>query len=182
MIKNGFILAGLLLANSAFAVDCGSGEGWLDKSCRRVAQVATEGKTDIYATGYAYHLRGAYSAEKIKSFNERAWGGGLGKSLTDEDGDWHGLYAIAFLDSHKDVEPTAGYAFQKLVSVGGDWKVGGGYTAFLTSRTDTLKGFPVPGILPMASLQHGNTALMATFVPGRKGNGNVLFVFGRMQY
>ena len=183
MIKNSFVLSGLLLvAASAQALECGSSDSWLDKGCRRSTQVLNEGETDVYATGYAYHLRSMYSAEKIKSFNERAWGGGVGKSLYDEDGDWHGVYAMAFLDSHKDIEPTAGYAYQKMVPVAGEWKVGGGFTAFLTSRTDTLKGLPVPLVLPLASLQYRKSALMASFMPGPKGNGNVFFLFGRIHY
>ena len=38
-----------------------------------------------------------------------------GKGFYDEDGDWHGLSAIAFLDSHKNLEPAAGYAFLKIL-------------------------------------------------------------------
>ena len=128
MIRNSFVLSSLLLvAASAQALECGSSDSWLDKGCRRTTQVLNDGETDIYATGYAYHLRSMYSAEKIKSFNERAWGGGVGKSLYDEDGDWHGVYAMAFLDSHKDVEPTAGYAYQKMVPICGRVEGGGGF-------------------------------------------------------
>ncbi|MFN4236174.1 MAG: lipid IV(A) palmitoyltransferase PagP [Vogesella sp.] len=171
-----------MLASSAHAVTCGNSDSWLDKGCRRAEQVMQQGETGVYVTGYAYHLRSMYSEEKIKSFNERAWGGGIGKSLYDEDGDWHGVYAIAFLDSHKHVEPAAGYAYQSMVPIGGRWQLGGGFTAFLTSRTDTLKGFPVPVVLPLASLQYRKSAVMASFMPGPKGNGNVLFVFGRIAY
>lgn len=182
VIKNSVILAGLLLANGAYAVECGSSDSWLDKGCRRTQQIMAEGKTDIYATGYSYHLRSMYSAEKIDTFNEQAWGGGVGKSLVDEDGDWHGLYAIAFLDSHKDLEPTAGYAYQKMMPLSENWKVGAGFTAFLTSRSDTLSHFPVPLALPLATVQYRKAALMATYMPGPRGNGNVVFIFGRMQY
>src|SRR3989338_7712810 len=68
--------------------------------CQRLHQVWSEGDTDLYISGYAWHNRYIYSREKIKSYNENAWGGGLGKSLFDEKGNWHALYAIAFLDSH----------------------------------------------------------------------------------
>ena len=49
----------------------------------------------------------------MDSFSERPWGLGAGKYRYDEDGDWHGLYAMAFLDSHSDVAPIFGYCFQK---------------------------------------------------------------------
>ena len=182
MIKNSLIFSGLLLASSAQAVTCGNSDSWLDKGCRRSEQVLQQGDTDVYVTGYTYHLRSMYSEAKIKSFNERAWGGGIGKSLYDEDGDWHGMYAMVFLDSHKDPEPTAGYGYQKLVPLAGELKAGLGFTAFLTSRTDRLKGVPVPVVLPLASLQYRKSAVMASFMPGPKGNGNVLFLFGRIAY
>lgn len=183
VLKNKWIsVAGLLLATQAFAADCGESSGWLDKSCRRVSQIWSEGQTDIYIPGYAYHLRSMYSAEKIASFNEHAWGFGMGKSIVDEDGDWQGLYAMAFLDSHNDVEPIAGYAYQKMLPLSENWQVGGGFTAFLTSRSDTLKNFPVPGALPLVSLQYRQAALMMSYMPGSKGNGNILFFFTRFRY
>lgn len=182
MIKNALMAAGLLLAGNAYALQCGNDDGWLDKGCRRSQQIMEQGEPDLYLPGYSYHLRGMYGEDNIKAFNERAWGVGIGKSLLDEDGDWHGLYAMAFLDSHEDVEPVAGYAYQKLLPLNDSWKVGAGFTAFLTSRSDTLSRFPVPVVLPLASLQYRKLALMASFMPGPKGNGNVLFIFSRIHY
>ena len=69
-----------------------------------------------------------------------------------------------------------------LVPLAGELKAGVGFTAFLTSRSDTLKGVPVPVVLPLASLQYRKSAVMASFMPGPKGNGNVLFLFGRIAY
>ena len=51
-----------------------------------------------------------------------------------------------------------------------------------TMLTDTLKGLPVPVVLPLASLQYRKSAVMASFMPGPRGNGNVLFLFGRIAY
>ena len=67
----------------------------------RLDQIWSEGNNDLYISGYSWHNRSMYSAEKIRSFNERAWGGGYGRSIYDEDGDWQGLYGMAFLDSHR---------------------------------------------------------------------------------
>ena len=48
------------------------------------------------------------------------------------------------------------------------------------SRSRTPQAPPV--VLPLASLQYRKSAVMASFMPGPKGNGNVLFLFGRIAY
>lgn len=123
-----------------------------------------------------------YSAEKIRSFNEKAWGGGWGRSIYDEDGDWQGLYAIAFLDSHSKVEPMAGYGFLKIGKLSDNFRLGAGYTVFLTARHDIMSYVPFPGILPLVGAGYKDAMLYATYIPGGKGNGNVLFVFGRWHF
>ncbi|HJU50618.1 MAG TPA: lipid IV(A) palmitoyltransferase PagP [Pseudogulbenkiania sp.] len=173
------VLFSLLLASAVPAWGCSDGDGWLDGACRRVDQVWQEGQGEVYLPGYSYHLRSAYRSEKIASFNEESWGFGLGRGLIDADGDWHGLYAMAFLDSHNDPEPIAGYAYQSMHHFSENWQAGLGFTAFLTSRADTLHYFPVPGVLPLASVQYKRLALMGTYIPGGKGNGNVVFLFAR---
>ena len=97
------------------------------------------------------YKRQMYSREKIDSFNELAWGGGYGRSIYDEDGDWQGLYAMAFLDSHSKVEPIAGYGFLKIGRVSENFRLGAGYTVFLTARHDTMSYVPFPGVLPLVS-------------------------------
>lgn len=123
-----------------------------------------------------------YSAEKIRSFNERAWGGGYGRSIYDEDGDWQGLYGMAFLDSHSKVQPIAGYGFLKIGRVSENFRLGAGYTVFLTSRQDIMHYIPFPGVLPLVSAGYKDAMLYATYIPGGKGNGNVLFMFGRWSF
>jgi palmitoyl transferase len=89
---------------------------WLRSSYHRLKQIWQEGDIELYLTGYAWHNRYTYSADRIKTYNENAWGGGLGKSFLDEKGNRHDLYAFAFLESHKKVEPIAGYAYLKVFS------------------------------------------------------------------
>lgn len=155
--------------------------GWFDRVQSKLGQIWASPQTDILVPGYSYHLRSAYSPEKIRGFNERAWGIGMGRHVYDADGDWHGLYAMGFWDSHRRVEPIAGYAYQKYWSVSPQLKLGAGYTAFITARSDTLHFVPFPAALPLVSVQYRRLAIMGTFIPGGHGNGNVFFLFSRFE-
>jgi len=155
---------------------------WAQSACNRLDQIWSEGGNDLYVSGYAWHNRAMYSKEKIDSFNELAWGGGYGRSIYDEDGDWQGLYAMAFLDSHKRPQPIAGYGFLKIAQVAPNWRLGAGYTVFLTAREDIMSYVPFPGILPLVSAGYRKATLFATYIPGKEGTGNVLFVFGKWAF
>lgn len=146
-------------------------------SCQRLHQIWYEGKNELQIPAYAWHNRFYYSNNK--TYNENPWGGGLGKSFYDEDGDWHGLYAFAFLDSHKDVEPIAGYGFEKAWHITEKTSVGIGYTVFLTARADIIHYVPFPGILPMFGVTHKRASLLFIYVPGHENIGNVMFVLAK---
>ncbi len=150
--------------------------------CQRLHQVWTEGNTDLYISGYAWHNRYIYSRAKIQRYNEAAWGGGLGKSIFDEKGNWHGLYAIAFLDSHRNVEPAVGYAYSKIFPVNKDIKVGIGYSVLVTSRVDINHNVPFPGAVPWATLFLGKASVAAAYIPGNSNNGNVLYIVGKYTF
>lgn len=150
--------------------------------CQVINQVWTEGSTELYISGYAWHNRYTYSREKIQSYNEQAWGGGLGKGLFDEKNNWHGLYAIAFQDSHRNIEPAAGYAYLKVLTMSQDFKAGLGYSILLTAREDINHYIPFPGILPWASIFYKKTAIAATYIPGFNKNGNVLYLLAKYTF
>lgn len=178
-------IALLGLALSVFTVSaqaCDNLPSWAQSACARLDQIWSEGNNNLYISGYSWHNRSMYSAEKIRSFNERAWGGGYGRSIYDEDGDWQGLYGMAFLDSHSKVQPIAGYGFLKIGRVSENFRLGAGYTVFLTSRQDIMHYIPFPGVLPLVSAGYKDAMLYATYIPGGKGNGNVLFMFGRWSF
>nr|WP_269570092.1 lipid IV(A) palmitoyltransferase PagP [Legionella tunisiensis] len=162
---------------------CSSWPSWFKPVCQRLNQIWTEGSNELYLTGYAWHNRYTYSREKIKTYNELAWGGGLGKGLYDENGDWHGLYAFAFLDSHKNLEPVVGYAFLKVAHLRNNIRVGAGVAALVTARPDINHGIPFPGALPWLSFNYRHATLSATYIPGlSKRTGNVLFLSGKWTF
>ena len=150
--------------------------------CQRIHQIWNEGDNDVYLSGYAWHNRYTYSPEKIRSYNEAAWGGGLGKGLFDEKGNWQGLFAVAFLDSHTKLEPTAGYAYLKVANLNKDLKAGLGYSLLITARSDINNYIPFPGVLPWASLFYKKAAIAATYIPGTSTNGNVLYILGKYSF
>jgi len=173
--QNAIFLLALVFTTSTHAL------AWIDHIQHRFHQIWTEGHNDLYVTGYAWHNRYTYSPEKIKSFNELAWGGGLGKGFVDEDGDWHGIYAFGFSDSHKNFEPVLGYAYQKTLPIKENISAGIGFTVLVTARPDINNHIPFPGALPWVSLNIHRFTLGATYIPGSKGAGNVLFMVGKIQ-
>lgn len=154
----------------------------MQKACHRLKQIWQEGNNELYFSGYAWHNRYKYDPDRVKTYNEEAWGGGFGKGFVDEDGDWHGLSAIAFLDSHKHLEPAAGYAFLKQGHLTPDLQLGAGFTALATMRPDILNGYPFAGVLPLASVSYKRLAIFATYIPGANDAGNVLFIFGKWTF
>ena len=158
---------------------CSNWLAWFRPVCQHLHQIWDKGDNELYLSGYAWHNRYKYSADRIDSYNELAWGGGLGKSYFDEKGNWQGLYAFAFLDSHKNVEPIAGYAYMKMAHLTENINAGLGVSAFVTARPDIFHGIPFPGALPWASISYRKATISVTYIPGAQGAGNVLFIVGK---
>jgi palmitoyl transferase len=102
------------------------------------------GRWDAYVSGYAWHVPWAYSESTRDRLNEKTWGGGLGRSIRDGDGDRHSVYFMSFLDSHRDAQFIASYGWQRYKRVNRDLSVGYGYMAFLFSRKDVANYLPIP--------------------------------------
>jgi lipid IVA palmitoyltransferase len=151
-----------------------------------VKRIFREGDTMLYLSGYAYHLRGVYSEEDLKDTNEEAWGGGIGKVLIDEKNRAHELFLFASLDSHNHMQVLSGYMKQWRHSFTDRLSAGAGFMVFIMSRPDIFHGIPFPGMLPVAIIEFRPFALLATYIPtvnkNTTGKGNVLFVFGRINF
>jgi lipid IVA palmitoyltransferase len=159
--------------------------GWaliIKPVCQRLHHIWVDGDTDLYLSGYAWHNRFTYTPEKIDSYNEQAWGGGMGKSLFGPNHDWQGIYAIGFLDSHRHVEPAVGYAYLKVASVTPNLKAGIGFTIIATSRVDIYHSIPFAGVLPWAGGFYKKAGIAATYIPGAVGAGNVLYIIGKYSF
>jgi len=173
------LACGLLLAAPALAADTGGLPGWLtqaiDTAANEVATVAHQGTAEFYLPLHTYHMRWAYTREKIDSFQENPYGLGYGRGYFDAKGNWHGLYVMGFQDSHYKPEWLAGYGWKTYWHPTDNLKLGLGYTAGITTRSDIGHYSPVPLILPIGSIEYRTTALETAYVPGSQGNGNILF-------
>ena len=158
---------------------CDHWPSWFNPICTRLHDTWTKGNNELYVSGYAWHNRYRYSQEKLNTYNEAAYGTGLGKSYYDDKGNWNGLFAFAFLDSHKYLEPVVGYAFLNIAHLTEKTHVGIGYTVLITQRPDILNGIPFPGILPWASVGYDKFSLSGTYIPGGRNIGNVLYLVGK---
>jgi hypothetical protein len=154
---------------------------WMSSACERVMRVAHDGTWDLYLTGYGWHIDG-YDDEKL---NANSWGGGAGKHWTDANGNQDILFAFAFLDSHKNIQPIGGYARQWFTKpVLGGLSLGGGYFAGFTARSDIAHYLPLPLALPIGSLRYQRASIMATFIPRIPGinKGDVAFFWTRYEF
>ena len=138
---------------------------------------------DLYVPAITWHARFAYDKEKTDRYNERPWGIGFGQTRWDENGNWHGLYLMAFKDSYNKWEPIGGYGWEKIWRPLADdnFHLGLGYTLGATAR-DNWKYIPVPVILPLASVGYGPATFQMTYIPGTYNNGNVYFAWLRWQF
>lgn len=181
-----FLMAScLLLAPSAWGNDSAEGN-WFSKRYQhakdRLSQIIRSQNQELYLTGYAWHNRYAYDKEKLETYNEHAWGGGYGRGIIDEDGDWQSLYGFAFLDSHKRVQPIIGYGYLKQWQPIRDIRFGIGLSPLITMRSDINNGYPFPGLVPLAAIQVKRLSFMGAYVPGHHNIGNVLFLFVRYTF
>lgn len=180
------VLAGFCTGAAAWEFPCDKLWSWLEYQCDGTRKAWHDGTPDLIVSGYSYHDRGTYTQEKIDSFNEAAWGGGLGWSIRNDRGDSFGWYGLIFRDSHFKYTKMFGWGAMTYWPAQSDYGVGLGYTVFLGSRPDIYSGVPFPGILPLASVKLANLEILGTYIPkvsqGTTGNGNVGFVFARYHF
>ncbi|WP_233959325.1 lipid IV(A) palmitoyltransferase PagP [Pectobacterium versatile] len=158
-------------------------ESWWQRSKNNLSTTWNSPQShDIYIPTITWHNRWTYDKEKTDKYNERPWGAGYGVSRLDKDGDWHGLYIMAFKDSYNKWEPIGGYGYEKRwrPTSDQDFQLGLGFTAGVTMR-DNWNYIPIPVLLPMASISYSKLSFQATYIPGTYNNGNVFFAWFRWQ-
>ncbi len=144
---------------------------------------AMAGSSELYVPVYTWHNPNDYNQGQISSFNDRPWGIGYGKGYRDQRQGWHGFYAMAFEDSHFDIEPVAGYAHTwNVISCSSGLDLGLGYTALVTLRQDVHSyRIPIPGLLPLASIGIGKVSLFGTYIPWVNNHGGVALFFLKIE-
>lgn len=157
--------------------------GWWKQATTKTLDIYNNGELSILLSGYARHGRNTYTAERIKELNELAWGLGFSSAIRDKKDNEELIYGLAISDSHFTPQLMAGYAYQWMRPLGGQFEAGIGVSGLLISRTDYFRGLPFPGVLPVASIGTRSTKLMAGYIPRvsrHKGNGDVLLMFLRI--
>jgi palmitoyl transferase len=175
-------LAAVVAAGSAAAEELTPPASWYDRVVQRLETIWQEGQPELYLPLYTYHLPYAYTRQKINSYDITPLGLGVGKGVYDQAGDWHGLYVMGFHDSHFKPGYIAGYGYKTFWHLSEELKFGLGYTTFLTTRADIGHYTPIPGVLPMVSLEYQKFSLDSAYVPGGQGFGNILFFWGKMRF
>lgn len=156
--------------------------GLFTEKFKAIATTARSGDWDAYVTGFAWHAPWAYNNSTRGRLNEAAWGGGIGRSMRDGDGDRHSVYVMGFADSHRDPQFAAGYAWHRYWTPARNWHIGFGYMAFLTSRKDVAHHWPIPAVLPCLSIRCRRFEVLGLFVPrvSKDIKGDVFMVFTRI--
>lgn len=155
----------------------------LDPVREHLGGIVAKGGWELYFPIYTYHMPYAYTESLLRSYNDSPWGAGLGRGRFNEHGNWEGLFAMEFADSHAKPEYQGGYAWMAMWHPWkNDVRTGVGYTAFITARSDYWGYRPFPGILPVAGIGWKHVDLQSTFVPGLKNNGNVLFTWLKFSF
>ena len=166
-------------------LNCSGMWTWAARQCDGLKAAWFQGRATWYASGYAWHIPGTWTEERLAELNQHAWGGGYGFARTDDRGDNYGWYVLAFDDSHFNTTAMAGWGAMTYWPDKGDVAVGLGYTVFLMMRPDIAKGWPFPAALPLASVKVYNVEVLGTFIPKLNGginHGDVAYFFARYQF
>ncbi len=155
---------------------------WYERLWAPIANAYHNGSLELYLPLETYHLRSKYEADKIATYQEKPKGLGIGSGLYNEKGNWEGVYAMAFQDSHFKPMYMAGYGWQAIWRPVEDTRVGLGYVAGLMSRTDVWGYKPFPVALPFGSIAYRNFSLNGLFIPGGRGWGNVAFFWAKWEF
>lgn len=158
------------------------GSAW-DTAGQHLSDIWHKGDIELYVPFWSYHLPFAYSAEKRASYTEYPAGGGIGKGRYNESGNWEGIYAMEFQDSHGKPMYMGGYGWVPTWRpINDQFKIGAGVTAFLFMRSDIGNYAPIPGVLPAATIGYGPLDVQVAYIPGGQGNGNVLFWWAKYSF
>ena len=144
-------------------------------------RAAREGDWTLYGTGYAWHAPWRYSSKDHN--NEAAWGGGFGRHVFDDAGNYHGLYGLAFIDSNREPMYMAGYNWQTYWGRGA-LKLGLGYTVFLFGRSDFVNHLPLPAALPVLSVRYSRFEILGAYIPSIDGliKADTALFLGRLNF
>jgi palmitoyl transferase len=156
---------------------------WYGTGWKHIEDIFGKGGFELYAPVYTLHMPYAYTRALLRSYNDIPLGGGLGIGRFNESGNWEGVYAMEFSDSHRKPEYEGGYGWiPTWHPFSNNLRIGAGLTAFITARSDIAHYTPFPAVLPLGSVGYRDFDIQCTFIPGGKNDGNVLFTWVKLSF
>ena len=150
-----------------------SGWAWFGDQWEAGKALAASGQINLFLPGYTHHPPAQF--DNFERQNAYAFGAGIASYMVDDRDNERMVFALAFSDSHYNIQPMAGYAWVARWPVIGPVKGGLGYAAFITARNDSL-WLPFPAVLPILSVGTDAAGLYAVYIPTQ----NVTFAFARL--
>ena len=142
-----------------------------------------QGGNALLVSGYEWHIPYSWAPQRRAEENENARGLGWARSREQPNGDTENVYFLVFRDSHRQAQFNLGYAWATYWGDRSNPQAGLGFAAAIIHRPDIAKGWPIPAVLPLASVRYGRAELLATYIPKLNSgvnHGSVLYVFGKI--
>ena len=163
----------------AASSDC----SWYGTAREHVGDTWRQGGLDVYLPFYTWHMPFAYTPALLRSYNDYPAGAGIGKGRYNARGNFEGMYAVEFADSHGKPQYQAGYSWLPTWRPFSDqFRVGAGLTGFVMARSDIRRYTPFPGVVPLGSIGYWKWDVQAAYVPGGKDNGNVMLLWLKLSF
>ncbi len=148
-------------------------DSYVSDSWSGFKKIFFEGTDGLILPAYTIHPGWAYKTPKRRNENGYTWGGGVTRNFIDDRGNRRIVYAMAFSDSHSNIEPFLGYGWLSRWRLGNsDFYAEAGYTLGITARGD-YKWIPFPAPLPLLGFGTDAFSIYGTYVPF----SNIFFFF-----
>lgn len=150
--------------------------GWFEATWAGTKRIWTEGRTDVYLSGYFWHTPWGFTDGDRERYDDLGLGAGLGRTLTDEKGNQRLLYAIITQDSFNKPMYLAGYGWLARWRLPGVLRVGAGYSITILSNSSATDYIPVPLPVPLANLGTERASAFVTYING------IFYFFGAVHF
>ena len=182
MKKNLLILLVLLMSSAQAHAQESGDPGLLSSAIEGFKKTLFQPTSyDLYIPFWTWHNRLAYSREKCKEYNEHPIGGGIGTTRIIDANTEHSMVFMVFDDSNYYPQGVGAYMWMKKATFGPGFYVAGGAAITLQMRHE-YNYIPLPLPLPVVEVGFRRLSIQGAYVPGWKGNGNVLFMWGKFKF
>ena len=151
-----------------------NGDSFLANQWEGMKSIVKKGNTGLVMGLHTNHPSWDY--ENRDEENAYPYGGGIIRSVIDDQGNERTMFIMAFSDSHYSPEPIIGYSWMHRYNLTNDFHLGAGYILGLTFRED-YNWMPIPTPLPIVGAGYRNVDVYMTFIP----ISNVFFFYSTIK-